>query len=160
MRLLSRRVMCMEKTYLVSIFAILVLLAACAPQAAPAMPAAQPAQVVTPAAPAAQPPVPASGPVPEEAPVEAQPPAAAPKTIDVEIKGFQFNPATITINAGDTVRWTNKDSAGHTATADDKTFDTGMLKTGQSGQVTFDKPGTYAYHCAPHPMMKATIVVQ
>ena len=154
----------MNMKTILTVFAILFVIAACAPQAPITTPAAQPAQVATqPPAPAAQPPVPASGPVPEEAPVQQSASQAAPataKTVDVDIKGFAFSPSTITINKGDTVRWTNKDSAPHTATADDNTFTTPTLKTGDSGQITFDKPGTYAYHCAVHPSMKATIVVQ
>jgi plastocyanin len=77
----------------------------------------------------------------------------------VEIKGFAFNPATITVPAGTTVTWTNQDSAPHTATADDTSFDTGRLDPGKSGSVTFDKPGTYTYTCTFHPNMKGTIVV-
>ena len=89
-------------------------------------------------------------------------PAPVPQAgiVDVQIKGFAFNPPVLTISKGDTVRWTNKDSAPHTATADDNAFTTDTLQTGQSGQITFDKPGTYAYHCAIHPNMKAKVVVQ
>lgn len=78
----------------------------------------------------------------------------------VTIQNFAFSPATLTIKVGDKVTWTNKDSAGHSATADKGNFDTGILQNGQSGSVTFSKPGTYTYHCSVHPMMKATIVVQ
>jgi plastocyanin len=77
----------------------------------------------------------------------------------VEIKGFAFNPATITVPAGTTVTWTNQDAAPHTATADDKSFDTGRLDQGQSGSFTFDTPGTYTYTCTFHPNMKGTVVV-
>jgi plastocyanin len=77
----------------------------------------------------------------------------------VEIKGFAFNPATITVPAGTTVTWTNQDAAPHTATADDKSFDTGRIEQGKSGSVTFDKPGTYTYTCTFHPNMKGTVVV-
>jgi plastocyanin len=77
----------------------------------------------------------------------------------VEIKGFAFNPATITVPVGTTVTWTNQDAAPHTATADDKSFDTGRLDQGQSGSVTFDMPGTYTYTCTFHPNMKGTVVV-
>jgi plastocyanin len=77
----------------------------------------------------------------------------------VEIKSFAFNPASITVPAGTTVTWTNQDLAPHTATADDGSFDTGRLEQGQSGTVTFDKPGTYTYTCTFHPNMKGTVVV-
>src|SRR6185312_3364580 len=78
----------------------------------------------------------------------------------VVIQNFAFSPAALTVKVGDQVTWTNQDSATHSATADDGSFDTGVLQNGQSGSVTFSKPGTYTYHCSVHPMMKATIVVQ
>lgn len=78
----------------------------------------------------------------------------------VTIQNFAFSPATITVKAGDSVTWTNQDSAGHSATADDNSFDTGVLPQGQSKSVTFSKAGTYTYHCSVHPNMKATVIVQ
>jgi plastocyanin len=78
----------------------------------------------------------------------------------VEIKNYSFSPSTLTVKVGDSVTWTNNDSVGHSATADDNSFDTGVLQQGQSGSVTFKKVGTYTYHCSVHPNMKATIVVQ
>jgi plastocyanin len=90
------------------------------------------------------------------------PAAASPASASsssVEIKDFAFTPPTITVPAGTTVTWTNHDAAPHTATADDKSFDTGRLEQGQSGGVTFDTPGTYTYTCTFHPTMKGTVVV-
>lgn len=78
----------------------------------------------------------------------------------VEIKDFAHNPKTLTVKVGDTVTWTNKDVAGHSATADDGSFDTGVIAQGESGSVTFDTAGTFTYHCTPHPNMKATVVVE
>lgn len=78
----------------------------------------------------------------------------------VEIKDFKYSPATLTVKVGDTVTWTNKDLAGHSATADDGSFDTGVLSQGKSGSFTFTKAGTFAYHCLPHPNIKGTIVVE
>lgn len=78
----------------------------------------------------------------------------------VTIQNMAFEPATLTVKAGDSVTWINKDTVDHTATADDNTFDTGTLAQGQSKPVTFDKAGTFSYHCAIHPNMKATIIVQ
>ena len=79
---------------------------------------------------------------------------------DVTIQNFTYSPETLTVKVGDTVTWTNQDSAGHSATADDGSFDTGVLAKGQSGSVTFDKAGTYTYYCSVHPRMKGTIIVQ
>lgn len=78
----------------------------------------------------------------------------------VSIANFAFSPKTITIKKGTTVVFTNQDSVSHTATADGGSFDTGLLAKGESGFVTFDKAGTFTYHCTPHPYMKATIVVE
>jgi plastocyanin len=78
----------------------------------------------------------------------------------IQISNYSFSPATLTVKTGDTVTWTNQDSAGHSATADDKSFDTGVLDQGKSGTSTFSKAGTYAYHCSVHPSMHGTIIVQ
>jgi amicyanin len=78
---------------------------------------------------------------------------------------FAFSPASLTIKAGTTVTWKNTTAAAHTVTSDDgKTFDSGTSNpiTAQSGtfSFTFTTAGTFAYHCAIHPFMKATIIVQ
>ena len=75
------------------------------------------------------------------------------------ISDFKFTPATITIHAGDTITWTNVGPTEHTATASNGSFNTGILKKGQSGSHTFTQPGTYAYICTIHPFMHGTIVV-
>ena len=132
---------------------------------APSMPTCTPLpETVSGAVPGQQPapPAPAS---PEAtaaaAPTEA---AAAPteapaaQTANVTIANFAFDPGTLNITAGTTVVFTNNDSATHTATADDGSWDTGNLAQGASASITFDTPGTYTYHCAIHPSMTATIV--
>jgi len=76
---------------------------------------------------------------------------------------FQFSPATLTINVGDSVTWTNNASqTPHTATADGGSFDSGNLDPGQSYTHTFSSAGTFAYHCQYHQSqgMVGTIVVQ
>ncbi len=78
----------------------------------------------------------------------------------VTIQGFAFSPATITVKVGDSITWENSDSAPHSATADDGNFDTGRFGQGESKTVTFDKAGTFNYHCSVHPNMKATVVVE
>jgi plastocyanin len=86
--------------------------------------------------------------------------AVPASTNEVTIQNFSFSPATLTIKVGEAVTWTNQDSVEHSATADDGSFDTGSLATGQSGSFTFTTPGTYAYHCGIHPTMKAEIIVK
>jgi plastocyanin len=78
----------------------------------------------------------------------------------VEIKNFKFGPPGVTVKKGAKVTWKNADTAQHTATADDKTFDTGTVNPGQSKVVTLSKPGTYSYSCLFHPFMKGRVVVQ
>lgn len=79
--------------------------------------------------------------------------------IGATIIDFAFSPATITIHAGDTVTWTNTGKQPHTATATNNSWDTGVLRPGQSGSHTFSTPGTYSYYCIVHPYMKGTVVV-
>ena len=64
------------------------------------------------------------------------------------------------MTAGTTVTWTNSDSTQHTVTADDGSFDSGVLAQGQTFSHTFDTAGTIAYHCTIHPNMQATVTVQ
>jgi plastocyanin len=83
--------------------------------------------------------------------------AGASKVVDVSIKNSAFNPASIQISTGDTVKWTNMDSFAHTVTG--STFKSGNINTGQSYQFQFTKPGTYSYTCSIHPTMKGTVIV-
>lgn len=83
-----------------------------------------------------------------------------PRHWRVQVRGFAFDPETITISAGDTVAWTNADLAPHTATAADGGWDTGSLDSGVSGQVRFDAAGDHRYACAYHPHMTGRVVVR
>jgi len=78
----------------------------------------------------------------------------------VDIAGFAFSPGSVTVAVGDTVTWTNADAQGHTATADDASFDTGTIARNTSKSVTFSTAGTFGYHCKIHPQMTGTVVVQ
>lgn len=78
----------------------------------------------------------------------------------VAIAGFAFSPASVTIDVGDSVTWTNNDDITHTATADGGSFDTGNLGSGASGAVTFNTAGSFPYHCEIHPQMAGTVIVQ
>jgi plastocyanin len=94
----------------------------------------------------------------EEETEEATEPAAGGAS-EVSIVDFAFDPADLEVSVGDTVTWTNGDAAPHTATADDDSFDTGNLNEGDSGEVTFEEAGEFAYHCEIHPDMVATVTV-
>jgi glucose/arabinose dehydrogenase len=78
----------------------------------------------------------------------------------VEIKSFSFQPASITLPGGGTVTWINRDPVAHTVTADDGSFNSPRI-AGNGGKFerTFSEPGTYKYHCTPHPSMKGEVVV-
>ena len=81
-------------------------------------------------------------------------------TVQVAIQNFAFSPQTLTVALGTTVVWTQKDSAPHTVTSDTGAWTaSAMLSPGQTFSHTFTTAGTYAYHCAVHPHMTATIVV-
>lgn len=80
-------------------------------------------------------------------------------TNKVAIQSFAFGPATITVRPGTTVTWTQDDEDQHTVTADDGSFTSSPLVTGQTYTHTFTAPGTYHYHCSIHPFMHGTVVV-
>jgi plastocyanin len=91
-------------------------------------------------------------------PAAAQPAAAQPMaTKTVEIMGYKYTPAALTIAVGDTVTWTNHDSAPHNVVVTDgpEKFTSPLLQQGQ----TFSKAGTYSYFCSVHPDMTAKVTV-
>jgi plastocyanin len=75
------------------------------------------------------------------------------------ISDFKFAPGTITVHVGDTITWVNNGPTEHSATANDKSFDTGLLPKGASASHTFTQSGTFAYICKIHPFMHGTVVV-
>ena len=85
--------------------------------------------------------------------------AAATKT--VMIQNYAYSPASLTINVGDTVTWTNMDTAPHTVTVTSGPvkFSSGNLAKGESFSYTFTKAGSYQYYCAVHPDMVASVTV-
>lgn len=78
----------------------------------------------------------------------------------VNIENFQFSPVSLTINLGESVKWTNLDSTTHTVTSDTGVWDSQNIAPGASFSRTFNKDGSYAYHCKIHPSMTGTIVVR
>ena len=107
------------------------------------------------------------------APVEE---SSEPKTVNVEIpqgtsspgcetSNACFSPASLTINSGDTVEWTNVDTAAHTVTSGSPAdgpsgvFDSSLIMGGASFENTFDEAGSYDYFCMVHPWMVGNIQV-
>ncbi len=79
----------------------------------------------------------------------------------VTIADYEYAPPDLTVKSGTTVKFTNEDSTAHTATSKQGgAFDSGTIKPGKTGEVTLEKPGTYAYYCVFHPFMKGTITVE
>jgi len=70
-----------------------------------------------------------------------------------------YSPNVIRVKVGDTVEWINDDIVAHTVTADDKSFDSGDLGKAKKWSRKFTQPGTYRYHCTPHPYMVGTVIV-
>ena len=86
--------------------------------------------------------------------------AAAPSANgQVIMKGIRFQPAELNVHPGETIEFKNEDIVAHTVTADDGSFDSGLIQPGSSWKMTVQKAGTIAYHCTPHPNMKAALIV-
>jgi len=80
---------------------------------------------------------------------------------EVDMAAIKFTVETVTISAGQAVRWTNRDPVEHTVTFDGAA-EPGSPVIPPNGSYVhrFDKPGTYTYHCTPHPFMKGVVVVK
>jgi len=98
---------------------------------------------------------------PGASPTTSPPPQTSPGspgTYNVAISSFSFSPKEIAINSGDTVVWTNNDSAIHTVTGSG--WGSSDLKQGETYSRTFDTVGTYEYYCNLHPSMTGSVVVK
>jgi len=80
--------------------------------------------------------------------------------VEVKIDNFSFGPTMLTVAAGTTVTWTNRDDIPHTVVSDDKIFKSKVLDTDEKFSYTFSKPGIYPYFCSLHPKMTGKVVVQ
>ncbi|MCU0494392.1 MAG: plastocyanin/azurin family copper-binding protein [Chloroflexaceae bacterium] len=78
----------------------------------------------------------------------------------VGMNNRQFSPASLTIQAGQTVTWTNNEALPHNITAADRSFSSANLTQGQTFSRRFDSPGSYSYLCTLHAGMTGTITVQ
>lgn len=92
-------------------------------------------------------------------PARAQEPAAL-----VEIRDFRFQPASLTVKVGATLRWVNREKRStHTvrfaATAAGAAIESDRLFPDEFWERRFDRAGRYAYDCGPHPEMKGEVIV-
>jgi plastocyanin len=85
---------------------------------------------------------------------------------EVWMQNTSFNPSSITVDAGTTITWTNKDNVTHTATSGtpgnpDGIFNSGNMGANATFSFTFNTAGSYDYYCIPHASsMQASVVVQ
>ena len=86
--------------------------------------------------------------------------AGAAPTSPLEIHHFAYQPTTVTVAPGTTVRWMNHDEETHTVTSSTGLFASPGLDLDETFEHTFTQPGTYTYFCALHPHMRATVVVK
>lgn len=86
--------------------------------------------------------------------------AAQPKSIVIQIKGFQFAPRTPTLDIGDTVVWQNHDIVPHTATAMDGSWDSGLIAPGEEWKTVVSATMVRDYYCSFHPTMTANLNVK
>jgi plastocyanin len=77
----------------------------------------------------------------------------------VKIVEFVYGPDPVTVQLGGKVIWQNEDTAPHTATADDGSFNTGTIEQGKIKSETFKQAGTFTYFCEIHPTMHGTVEV-
>lgn len=86
--------------------------------------------------------------------------ALAAGSAHVDIKDFRYGPTELTVPVGGEVTWTNHDEEPHTITSATGAFGSTGLSHDETFTQTFTRPGRYAYFCALHPQMKATVVVR
>jgi quinohemoprotein ethanol dehydrogenase len=73
---------------------------------------------------------------------------------------YDYFPRRIQVPVGTTVTWDNRGAVIHTATDTKGAWDTGDVKSGESGSVNFPSAGTFTYSCSPHPWMLGQVIVQ
>jgi plastocyanin len=78
----------------------------------------------------------------------------------IEIKGMAYALPELTVAAGDTVVWVNRDIVPHTATADARQFDSGSMSPSAEWSFVAGERGRIPYSCTFHPTMKGVLVVK
>lgn len=79
--------------------------------------------------------------------------------VEIDIRNFAFRPAQLRVRPGTTVRWVNHDPVAHSSTSDTKAWESPLIGPGETYERTFRKPGSYPYHCTPHPFMTGVVEV-
>jgi len=78
----------------------------------------------------------------------------------VIIGNFKFTPEVLEVKPGDRIVWVNQDIVPHTATALDKSWDTGAIGSNESKEILVEKAQTLNYYCFYHPVMTAKILLE
>ncbi len=87
--------------------------------------------------------------------------AAGDAAATVRISQLKFQTDTVVIQAGQSVQWVNDDEVVHTVTFIDAAVGNSPEIAGRGAFIRrFDRPGTYAYACTPHPFMRGVVVVR
>jgi plastocyanin len=86
-------------------------------------------------------------------------PATRP-TGSIAIRNFVFEPTTDTVRVGQSVTFRNHDLVPHTATADNRKFDSASIAADSTWRFTARQKGVFTYHCSFHPTMRGTLVVR
>jgi plastocyanin len=86
----------------------------------------------------------------------------AKETKVVVMKSISYDPKILEIHVGEEVEWKNESYTQHSASAEDKSFETGLISPKKTTKkILFDKPGTFRYHCSVHgKTMSGDIVVK
>lgn len=88
-------------------------------------------------------------------------PLAGAATVEVTIREYRFEPATVTVRPGDTVRWVNGEKrVSHSIYFTNPALESDRLFPGESWSRTFTEAGRQPYHCGPHPEMEGVVVVE
>ncbi|MCH8986122.1 MAG: cupredoxin domain-containing protein, partial [Acidobacteria bacterium] len=114
-------------------------------------------------------PTPTAAPTATAAPTTAAPSTTAASTTEqpastgsaaVSIVNFSFNDQVTTVSVGDTVTFTNNEvGIAHTTTATEGLWNSGLLASGDTFDITFTEAGTFNFFCSIHPSMTGTITV-
>ena len=88
--------------------------------------------------------------------------ALAAGVVNIDQKGLAFSQATITVNKGDILNFTNDDTTSHNIliTGNGVSLNSGLQQPGVAFKAPMVKEGTYSVMCGIHPKMKMTVVVR
>ena len=86
--------------------------------------------------------------------------APSPRSVEIVIRDFVFDPRVVTISPGTSVVWRNLGAFPHTAQSDTGIWNSGALAPEGTFSHTFDTTGTFPFHCGFHPSMTGEVVVR